>query len=54
MQFVILRDNKSRSYCLFCVSDGVIIGGYRTLSVLFSAVYAHADGVPFNIRYKII
>ena len=55
-QFIILRDNKSRSYSLYQLTDGSLnyIESYYTINVMFLTIYATAQGVPFNIRYKLI
>ena len=56
MQFIILKDNINRSYCLYRLINGELIpcgiGQYYSLNALFYRVYADADGVPFNIRIK--
>ena len=56
MQFIILRDNKNKSYCLYrlvnseLVPQGICV--YYAFSVLAYRIYLEADGVPFNIRIK--
>lgn len=53
-QFIILRDNKTRSYSLYELIDGNLnyIESYYTLNVMFLTVYSLSNNKPFNIRFK--
>ena len=57
-QFIILYTKKEHLYSLYQLIKGELIPcgicSYRTINVLFYRIYLDADGVPFNVRYKLI
>ena len=56
--FIILYNQKERLYNLYQIVNGELIPcglcSYRAMNTMFYRIYKDAEGVPFNVRYKLI